>query len=207
MKKTLIVNYTPRIGSNTKELVDYFIEQNQDKTEINFIDLTKTTPDLLLEENLNLFLKRNYAGVPLDDKETKILSKNDKMLQQVLDADFIVLAYPLYNFSLPATVKAWVDAITQAGKTFNMTETGYVGLCEGKQALVLMTTGGDFGIEPAKSMNFATPLISTELSFIGIPSEHIFAFGLQQYPDRVDTIIETSKTEIKALGEKWYNVI
>jgi len=204
MKKTLIVNYTPRVGSNTKELVDYFIEQNKDKTEITFLDLVKNTPDLLLEDNLNLFLKRNYGGISLEDAETKILSKNDKMLQQVLDADFIVLAYPLYNFSLPATVKAWVDAITQAGKTFNMTETGYVGLCEGKQALVLMTTGGNFGVEPAKSMNFATPLISTELGFIGIPSEHIFAFGLQQYPDRVDTIIETSKTEIKALGEKWY---
>lgn len=204
MKKTLIVNYTPRIDSNTKKLVDYFIGQNKNKTEITFLDLAKNTPDLLLEENLNLTLKRLYSGVSLDEAETKLLSKNDEILQQVLETDYIVLAYPMYNFSLPATVKAWIDAIIQGGVTFKMTETGYVGLCEGKQALVLMTTGSDFSTEPAKSRNFATPLIDAQLDFIGIPTEHISAFGLQQYADKVDAIIETSKTEIKALGKKWY---
>lgn len=204
MKKTLIVNYTPRIDSNTKKLVDYFIEQNQDKTEIMLLDLAKNTPDLLLNNNLNLFLKRNYGGVPLEEAETRLLFKNDEMLQQVLAADFIVLAYPMYNFSLPATVKAWVDAITQAGETFKMTETGYVGLCEGKQALVLMTTGGDFSIEPSKSMNFATPLIGAELGFIGIPTEHISAFGLQQYPDKLDLILKKAEQQIQAVSNKWY---
>lgn len=204
MKKTLIVTYTPRIDSNTKKLVDYFVEYNQDNTKIEILDLAETTPDLLLKKNLNLFLKRNYAGMSLENEEVKVLEKNDFMLQQVLDADFIVLAYPMFNFSLPATVKAWVDGIIQAGKTFKLTETGYVGLCENKKALVLMTTGSDFGVEPAKSMNFATPLISLQLGFVGIPSEHITAFGLQQFPEKVPSILEDSKQKIKSLSDSWY---
>lgn len=204
MKKTLIVTYTPRIESNTKKLVNYFVDYNEGNTEIEILDLAETTPDLLLEKNLNLFLKRNYAGIALEKEETQVLEKNDFMLQQVLDADFIVMAYPLYNFSLPATVKAWVDGIIQAGKTFKLTENGYEGLCENKKALVLMTTGGDFGIEPAKSMDFATPLIRTQLGFIGIPTEHVSAFGMQQYPDKVESILESSKQEIKTVSNSWY---
>ncbi len=204
MKKTLIVTYTPRIDSNTQKLVDYFVDYNQDSTNIEVLDLAETTPDLLLEQNLNLFLKRNYAGIALENEEAQVLKKNDFMLQQVLDADFIVLAYPMFNFSLPATVKAWVDGIIQAGKTFKLTETGYVGLCENKKALVLMTTGSDFGVEPAKSMNFATPLIGLQFGFIGIPSEHITAFGLQQFPDKVSSILDDCKQEIKSLSGSWY---
>ncbi len=204
MKKTLIVNYTPRIDSNTKKLVDYFIQENKNKTEITFLDLAKNTPDLLLENNLNLSLKRNYGGVPLSDSETSVLAKNDEMTAQLLATDFIVFAFPMYNYSIPATVKAWIDGVVQAGITFQLGEAGYEGLCKGKQALVLMTTGSDFGEEPYKSMNFATPLMKLVLAFMGITSDYISAFGLQQYPDMAEGRIQLAQEEIKAFGNKWY---
>ena len=204
MKNTLIVNYTPRIGSNTKTLVDHFTALNKDKTTITVLDLAKTTPDLLLEENLNLYVKRNFGGVDLSADEQKRMSHNDKMVQQILDADFIVLASPLYNFSIPATVKAWFDTVINAGKTFTQTAMGPKGLCENKQAAVLMTSGGDFANEPLKSVNFATPLINTCFGFMGIPSENITAFGLQQYQDKAEEILEKAKQEIEVLSNKWY---
>ena len=204
MKKTLIVSYTPRIDSNTKKLLDHFVEKIHDKTEITSIDLAKTTPDLLLADNLNLMVKRNFAGIPLSEEESKLLATNDQMTQQVLDTDFIFLAYPMFNFSLPATVKAWIDGVIQAGKTFARTETGFRGLCEGKQALVVMTTGSDFRTDPLKNMNFATPLIESCLGFIGIQSEHISAFGMQQYADKVGSILDDAKQEISAFCKKWY---
>ncbi len=204
MKKTLIVNYSPRIASNTKKLVDCFIELNQNRTNITLLDIAKNPPDLLLEENLNLYVKRNFNGEQLIGSKTKLLTKNDHLMQQVIDADFIVLAYPMYNFSLPATVKAWIDAITQAGSTFEMAESGTKGLCNKKQALVLMTSGGDFSVEPLKSINFATPLINTCFNFLGIKTEHISAFGIQQYANKIDLILENAKREILSLSEKWY---
>lgn len=108
MKKTLIVNYTPRVDSNTKKMVDYFIESNKMKTEITFLDLAEDTPDLLLKENLNLYVARNFGGVALTEEQQKGLAKNDQMMNQLLETDFVVLATPMYNFSIPATVKAWL---------------------------------------------------------------------------------------------------
>jgi len=111
MKKTLIVNYTPRVNSNTKKMVDYFIESNKMKTEITFLDLTEETPDLLLKENLNLYVARNFGEAELTEEEQKVLAKNDRLMNQLLNTDFVVLATPMYNFTIPATVKAWFDAV------------------------------------------------------------------------------------------------
>ncbi len=197
MLKTLLVSYTPRYESNTQKLIDAFLQVNSEKSEVTHLDLVKEPAPLLLEENLNALLKRNYMGMELTEEENNFVASADRLLQQLQDADRIVVAFPMYNFSLPATVKAWVDAIIQNGKTFKMTdEGGYEGLCQGKQALVLMTTGGDFSQEPAKSMNYASPLMQACLGFMGIESHVITAYGLNQYMDRVDEIVEESRQEV-----------
>ncbi|WP_323027971.1 NAD(P)H-dependent oxidoreductase [Gelidibacter japonicus] len=165
MKKTLIVSYAPRKGSYTKELVNEFIDLATDKTEITFLDLTTSPPDLLLTDNLNLIW---YGGQPeYTEEEKERLSNHFQLTQQVLDADNIVLASPMYNFSLPATVKAWVDAIVVNNKTFAFIEgEGFKGLCENKNALVLLVSGGDYSEE---GMNeYYSPTIKTNFDYIGI---------------------------------------
>lgn len=204
MKKTLIISYTPRDNSNTKKMLDFFIENNQDKTEITFVDLAENAPDLLLKENLNLYVNRNFGGVALTDEQQKVLAKNDKLMNQLLDTDFVVLATPMFNFSIPATVKAWFDAVIQSGKTFTYTETGIKGLCKNTKALILMTSGSDFGIEPYKSVNFATPLLQTSFDFLGISSEAINKFGMIQYADKSEQLLAEANEEIKVLSDKWY---
>jgi len=159
---------------------------------------------LLLEENLNLYVKRNFGGVELTAKEQQVLAKNDNMVAQVLEADFIVVATPMYNFSVPATVKAWIDGIAQAGRTFAYTPEGIKGLCENTKGLVLMTSGSDFAIEPLKSMNHATPLLSACLGLIGVTSENITVFGTQQYADKLDNLIIDAEKEIEEVSNKWY---
>ncbi len=205
MKKTLVVSYTPRVDSNTKKLTDFFLETCKEKTKIDFLDLTKDTPDLLLEENLNLFVKRNFGGVSLSPEENQLMKKNDAMMQQVLDADFIILSHPMFNLSLPATVKAWIDAIIQAGKTFLLTDKGYQGLCTEKKALVLMTTGSDHGIALEKPTNYATDLLKSCFAIMGMPSTHISAYGMNAYPNQVNDILEKTKQEIKTVCNEWYN--
>lgn len=205
MKKTLVVQYTPRVGSNTQKMLDYFIETNQDKTVITVLDLADNAPDLLLKDNLNPVVARNFGGVQLSDEQQKLLQKNDQLTEQLLATDYVVLATPVYNYSLPATVKAWFDAVIQAGKTFTATEKGLVGLAENTQAVMLTTSGSDFGMEPMKSINFATPLAATCFNLMGIASEEpITVFGTQQYADTLDELLEASKSKIDALSQKWY---
>lgn len=205
MTKTLIVSYTPRTGSYTRQLLNEFIKLSEDKTEITYLDLTQTPPDLLLEENLNLVMKRNTGQAVFSESELLVLDNHHKMVEQLLAADNVVVATPIYNFSLPATVKAWIDAIVVSDKTFKFTpEKGFEGLCGDKKALILAVSGFDYTKPSTKNLDFASPLIKTCLSFIGMPSEQISAFGVDENRDKLDEILTLAKQKIGELVNKWY---
>lgn len=198
MSKILIVSYTPRADSNTKKLLNTFLETLPDDAEIALVNLVTDPAPIHTPESIDILLKRNFANIPLTEQERQSVASADSFMQQVLDNDFIVFAFPMYNFGVPAAIKAWVDVVVQNGRTFTFTEDGsYVGLCEGKKALILMTSGGDFSEEPNKSMNFATPYMQACLSFLKIESTAITAFGLNQYVDRAEEIVETAQTQIR----------
>ena len=133
MKKTLVVSYTPREGSNTKKLLDHLVSNIEGKTEMEFVDLAENVP-MFLKQELNAYVKRNFGGQDLTSKEEELLKPIDKLCEQVINADYVVLAYPIYNFTFPGPVKCWFDAIIQSGKTFKYTETGFEGLLKGKNA-------------------------------------------------------------------------
>jgi len=204
MKKTLVINYTPRHDSNTKKLTEFFINEIKDKTTLLYVDLAKETPDLLLEENLNLLIKRNFIGEALSSDEQNIMQKNDDFAQQVLDTDFIVLAFPMFNLSVPATVKAWIDAVLQVNKTFRLTENGYEGLCKNKQALVLMTAGSEHTINLAEPTEFATGLVKSCFNIIGISTTQISANGMNVNPNKIEETLKTAKQKIAATCLNWY---
>lgn len=197
MLNTLFVSYTPRDESNTERLFQTALEHISTNSKVTHLNLSKTPTPLLLEDNLNPLLKRNFMGMDLTPSEAKLTKNLDDLLKQLLDADRLVMAFPMYNFSLPAAVKAWIDAVIQNNSTFKINEEGnYEGLCHDKKALILMSTGSDFSKEPLKNMNFATPLIQTCLGFMGIESYCITAYGLNQYPNQVENIITQTQSDI-----------
>ena len=202
MITTLVVSYTPRKGSYTKQLVEEFMKLASDKTEITCLDLTSSPPDLLLADNLNLIWSGDESKYTEENK--KRLSNHIQLTQQVLDADVIVLASPMYNFSLPATVKAWVDAIVVKDKTFTFVEgIGFKGLCEDKKALILAVAGADYladGIE-----EYYSPTIKKNFEYIGISSKQVSAFGVNQYPEKADTIVSKAKEEISEIIDNYYS--
>ena len=205
MQKTLVVSYTPRVGSFTKVLVDEFLELSKGKTTVTHLDLVKTPPELLLEENLNLIMKWNSGQRNFSELELSKLSNHHSLVAQILDADKIVLASPMYNFSFPATVKAWIDAIVVSDKTFSFDpEKGFKGLCDGKKALILMVSGFDYNADTAGYKEFASPLIKANFDFMGIETNQVSAFGVDQNRDKLDTILSTAKKEIGGYVKKWY---
>lgn len=203
--KTLVVSYAPRNGSYTKHLLDEFVKLSAGKTEVTHLNLVDSPPDLLLEENLNLIMKWNAAQRDFTDKELSILSNHHQIIAQLLDADFIVVASPLYNFSLPATVKAWVDAIVVMDKTFSFTpEDGFKGLCGNKKALAIIVGGFDYTDPDVTAQEFGTPLIKANFDFMGIQSQKVTAFGVDQKRHNIDDILRKAKQELKRVVEAWY---
>ncbi|GAA5024925.1 hypothetical protein GCM10011506_08900 [Marivirga lumbricoides] len=204
MTQTLVINYTPRNGSYTKVLFDEFVKLAKNKTTIKYLNLVETPPDLLLTKNLNLIMEWNMGKRDFSETELSILSNHHKLIEDVLEADNIVLAFPIYNFTMPATVKAWIDAIVVKDKTFSFSpETGFKGLCNNKKALSIMVSGFDYSLSD-NIKEYASSTLKQNYDFMGISSEQISAFGVDQNRDQLNSILENAKLEIKNLTDRWF---
>lgn len=109
-------------------------------------------------------------------EELKALQRSNELTDELLAADVLVMAAPMYNFTIPSTLKAWLDHVLRAGITFKYTETGPQGLLTGKRAYVLTARGG---IYAGSGMDHQEPYLRQALAFIGIHDvQFIHAEGL-----------------------------
>ncbi len=203
--KTLIVSYLPRgERSKTKKILDAFVEEAKHKhAKIEVLDLTKDVPDFFLSENLSAYYERNYGGAVLSPEKKKSMEKMDRMTTQLKSADFVVLAFPMFNFSVPAAVKAWFDSTILKGETWDMNESGFIGLMKGKKALVIMSSGGVY--EGAWASNeHAMSLAKAEFAFMGYEVHGISAQGINMLTDKVDEIVKKAQEEAKHVAKQWY---
>ncbi|MEY8881761.1 FMN-dependent NADH-azoreductase [Donghicola sp. XS_ASV15] len=106
------------------------------------------------------------------DAQKDVLSLSDTMIAELNEADTIVIGLPIYNFSVPARLKAWVDQVARAGVTFRYTEAGPQGLLEGKRAILAVASGGT---PVGSEIDFATTYMKQVLGFIGITDVTIVA--------------------------------
>jgi FMN-dependent NADH-azoreductase len=116
---------------------------------------------------------------PADDRsddQKNILSLSDELVSELKQADIILIGLPIYNFGIPASLKAWVDLIARVGATFSYTEQGPQGLLSGKRVIVSVASGG---VPVGSPVDFATTFLTHILGFIGITDvTYILATGL-----------------------------
>ena len=117
-------------------------------------------------------------------------------LNQFLAADTIVIGAPMYNFTVPTQLKAWIDRVAIAGTTFRYTENGPEGLMGGKRVIIALARGGFYNDgSPAAGFEFAERYLKAVFNFIGIEPEFVAADGLAVSPEQRETSIK------QALGE------
>lgn len=106
------------------------------------------------------------------------LKVSDDLIAELLEASEIVIGTPMYNFAIPALLKAWIDHIVRNGKTFNAGEKGYEGLLGGRKATVIVASGGSYTAgSPLEKYNYETPYLQGILGFIGITPINIVLAG------------------------------
>src|SRR4051794_32800129 len=106
------------------------------------------------------------------------------VLDQFLGADTIVIGAPMYNFTLPSQLKAWIDRIVIAGKTFRYTENGPEGLASGKRVIIALARGGFYNEgSPASALEHLETYLRGVFNFIGIEPEFVVAEGLNLSPE------------------------
>jgi FMN-dependent NADH-azoreductase len=125
-------------------------------------------------------------GAPVDDETIKAEVANDGVvLDEFLAANTVVIAAPMYNFTLPSQLKAWIDRIVVAGKTFRYGESGPVGLAGDKRVIVALSRGNLYGPgAPAAAFEHAETYLRTVFAFIGVTRlEFVVAEGMHVSPD------------------------
>lgn len=110
------------------------------------------------------------------EKQSELAAYADMLIKELQDADIIVFASPVYNFNVPATVKAWADLVARNGTTFKYTDNGPVGLLENKKAYIAMASGGT---EMGSDIDFMSTWLRHFLQFLGIEiADAVAADGL-----------------------------
>jgi FMN-dependent NADH-azoreductase len=130
------------------------------------------------------------------DRQTAALA--DSLIEEVEAADVIVLAAPMYNFSIPSTLKAWIDHVTRAGRTFRYGTAGAEGLLRGRKVFIITGRGGIYsGDSPAKGMDFQEPYLRAMLGFLGLDDvTFIHVEGLKIGPEAAASGIERARKTI-----------
>ena len=166
MSRVLIIESSARQqDSVSRQLTQTFIKQWQaahPKDEITVRDLAvNPVPHL----DINLLGGWMKPADQRSDIEQVSLERSNQLTDELLAADVLVMAAPMYNFAIPSTLKAWLDHVLRAGVTFKYTETGPQGLLTGKRAYVLTARGG---IYAGSTADHQEPYLRQVMGFIGI---------------------------------------
>jgi FMN-dependent NADH-azoreductase len=130
-----------------------------------------------------------------------ILSESDKVLQEFLDADVVVIGAPMYNFGIPSQLKAWIDRIAIKGKTFAYSEYGPKGLAGGKTVIIASARGGFYGDgSPVAAWDHQESYLRTVFGFLGVTDVRFLrAEGLNVSPEQKEKAIAEARGEVASL--------
>ncbi|MEZ5703392.1 MAG: NAD(P)H-dependent oxidoreductase [Burkholderiaceae bacterium] len=163
-------------------------------TEVDYLDLAAQTPPHLSADALG-FRTGQDATTDIQRQENAL---SEKLVSQFLAADVVVIGAPLYNFTVPSQLKAWIDRVAQAGRTFTYTEQGPKGLAGGKTVIVALTRGGMYSTsEAGRAMEHQETYLQTVMGFFGITDvRFVYAEGVAMGPDAKSKAIATAQEQI-----------
>ena len=169
MKKILLVLSSPRgAQSHSHQIAHRLVADllsQQDGAEVVVRDVSKEPLPYVGEAFVSgLFTppeKRTAA-------EAKAIEVSDKLVDELVAADIVVLAVPMHNFGLPAALKSWIDHVVRAGRTFAYSANGPAGLLKDKKVVLVVSRGGVYSEGPMKAWDFQETYLRRVLGFIGL---------------------------------------
>ncbi|EFO31078.1 fmn-dependent NADH-azoreductase 1 [Roseibium sp. TrichSKD4] len=180
-----------KTGSVTRELTDTLISRliaDVSDSHVVTRDVASGLP--VIDET---WIGANFTdAAERSDEQKNALKLSDELIEELRSADVLVIGVRVYNFGIPASLKAWIDLVARARVTFKYTENGPVGLLEGKKAYVVLASGGT---KIGSDTDFASGYLKHVLGFIGIHDVTIvFADQLMMDGNRqVEALNEISK--------------
>ena len=155
-------------------------------------DLGEKPPPHLIAQTLN-----GVRGTATTDTEFAARRLSDELIAELKAADTIVIGAPMYNFSVPTTLRAWFDHVLRAGVTFSYADGTVSGLLGGKRVIVIESRGGLYSEGPAQAVDFQEPYLRHLLGFIGINDvTFVHAEKIGYGPEARSASLEAAKAKI-----------
>ena len=155
-------------------------------------DLGENPPPHLISQTLN-----GVRGTATTDIEFAARRLSDELIGELKAADTVVIGAPMYNFSVPTTLRAWFDHVLRAGVTFKYVDGAVRGLLGGKRVIVIESRGGMYSEGPAQAIDFQEPYLRHLLGFIGITDvTFVRAEKIGYGPEARTAAIEGAKAQI-----------
>ncbi len=167
--KLLRIDSSARGSSVSRQLTSRFVEawkKENPAGEVVERDLATTPLPLITDE----WIQAAYADPSkLTAAQRQVLSTSDTLIEELVAADMIVLGVPMYNFTIPSPLKAWVDQVVRLGKTFVYDASGRKGLLGGKRVVAITSRGGAYSAgTPTAQFDHQEPYLRHVLAFIGL---------------------------------------
>jgi FMN-dependent NADH-azoreductase len=200
----LHIDCSPRPGSHSRQLSAAIVKQ-----------LLAVAPNASIN-------RRDFAGTPLPHASPEYattlsspatlaaplkgaLELSETLIQEVEAADVIVIGTPMNNLTVPSVLKAWIDQILRAGRTFKSTPAGKVGMLQDRPVFIGIASGGVFTGDRANQPDFLTPYLSVVLSSIGLKTLQFFSVQATAFLDRDQATLARDKAlaaiDLTVMGE------
>lgn len=184
--------------SNSRRLVDHFLSHLRACPTVSDDTLTVRRHDLgegapLIDEAWVRGDARNSEQ--RTERQERALARSRAWIEDIHDSDLLLVGTPIYNFGLPASLKAWIDQVARAGETFDYTEEGPEGLVEETRAIVAVASGGT---EVGSRHDYATDHLRHVLGFMGIDDVDVVAADQLLFDDEA---FDHARKNLEALAE------
>ncbi|HSV35484.1 MAG TPA: NAD(P)H-dependent oxidoreductase [Ramlibacter sp.] len=169
--KLLHIDSSPLAGNSvSRQLTERIVAQwraTHPGTVVEHLDLAADAPTHLSIDSLGFRMGPSAEGLTDVQRQENVVS--ERLVSQFLAADVVVVGAPMYNFSIPSQLKAWIDRVAQAGRTFTYTEKGPKGLAGGKTVIVASSRGGVYSTNPALAgLDHQESYLKTVFGFFGV---------------------------------------
>ncbi|QJP13831.1 flavodoxin family protein [Starkeya sp. ORNL1] len=203
MKEILHVSCSPRGNASesyrlSQKIIDHLMEREPEAIVVKRAIGGAVIPNV--DENYAIS-QQSSADVSKDGS----MIYSEQLIRELESADFVVISTPMHNLTVPAALKAWIDHIVRARRTFNVTSAGKVGTLQDRPVYVAIASGGRFSGERARQPDFLTPYLTTILGTIGL--HDLTFFSVQGTGSGPDAIAQSRAITDQQLQAHFYSAL
>jgi FMN-dependent NADH-azoreductase len=204
MSKLLVVKAHPLTKEESRSVraLQTFLESYRAENPADEVTVLDVYTDFIPEIDEELLsgwgaLRTGTDFTALNENQQTKIARFNELTEQFLASDKVVIANALWNLNVPTRLKAWIDTINVAGKTFKYTEEGPKPLTNGKKALHIQSNGGFY-----EGKDFASQYVKGILNFIGVDQvDQLFIEGIDHYPEKAEELLGTALDKATELGK------